>query len=109
MSSPVPDESSMSLLSLDSRVLRMDRKNLVWMDIILIWLQIITQWLTLVDADAVDSVGVVVTVEGDEDVAVVVAERTRRRNGTQIVPNPCRPYILSCGIKGHPSQNLVVL
>ena len=35
----------------------------------------------LPDADAEDSVGAVVNVEGGEDVAVVVAERTRRRSG----------------------------
>lgn len=66
----------------------MDRTSLVWMDIMLIPLQIITQWLTQVDADAVDLVGAVVTAEGDGAVAVVVAERTMTRNGTQTVPNP---------------------
>lgn len=87
----------------------MDRKSLVWMDIILIQVQIIIQWLTLLDADAVDSaVGVVATAEGDEGVGVVVAERTRRRNGTQIVLNPYHPHNLICGVKGLPSQNLVV-
>ena len=84
--------------------------NLVWMGIVLIRLQIIAQWLTLVDADAVDSVvgGVVVTAEGVEGVGVVVVERMRRRNGTQIVPNPYRPHNLICGIKGLLSQNSVV-
>ena len=84
MSSQVPDEWVTPLLSWDSRVLRMDCRTLIWMDIVLIQLQIIAQWLTLVDADAEDSVGVVVNVEGDEDAAVVVAERTRRRSGTHI-------------------------
>jgi hypothetical protein len=98
----------MSLLGPDCPVLRMDCKNLVWIDIILIQLQIITQWLTLVDADAVDSVGVAVIAEGDEGVGVVVVERTRRRNGTQTVPDPYRPYNLIRGIKGPLSQNLAV-
>jgi len=96
----------MSLLRPEYRVLRMDCKNLVWMDIILTLLQIIAQWLTLLDADAVDSEGVVVTVEGDEDVGAVVAERTKRRNGTQRVPNQYRPRNLIRSIKGSPSQNL---
>ena len=98
----------MSLLGPDYPVLRMDRKNFVWMDIILTRLQIIAQWLTLLDADAVDSVGVVVTVEGDEGVGVVVVGRTRKRNGTQFVPNPYHPHNLICGVKGLLSQNLVV-
>jgi len=85
----------------------MDRKNLVWMDTMLINLQIKAQWLTL-DADVVDSVGGVATVEGGEDADVVVAERTRRRNGTQIVSDMYRPRILTCSIKGFPSQNSAV-
>jgi len=85
----------------------MDYKNPVWMDIILIQLQIPTQWLML-DADAVDLVGVAVTVEGGEDVAAVVAERMRRRNGTQITLNLHRPGILICNTEGPPSQNLAV-
>lgn len=78
------------------------------MDVVLIQLQIIAQWLTLVDADAEDSVGVVVSVEGDEDAAVVVAERTRRRSGTQIDLDLHRSRILTCDIEGFPSQNLAV-
>ena len=98
----------MSRLGPDCPVLRVDRENLVWMDVVLIWLQIIAQWLTLLDADAVDSVGVVVTAEGDEGVGVVVVERTRRRNGTQTISNTYRPHNLICGVKGFLSQNSVV-
>ena len=87
----------------------MDCKTLVWMDIVLIRLQIIAQWLTLVDVDAVDSVGAVVNAEGDEDAAVAVAGRTRKRSGTQIVPNRVAPRVLTCEIEGFPSQNLAVL
>lgn len=86
----------------------MDRKSLVWMGTILIQLQIIAQWLTLLGADAVDLVGVVVIAEEDEGVGVVVVERTRRRNGTQIVPNLYHSHILICGLKGLPSRNLAV-
>ena len=86
----------------------MDYRSLIWMDVVLIQLQVIAQWLTLVDADAEDSVGVVVNVEGDEDAAVVVAERTRKRSGTQIDLDFHRPRILTCDIEGFPSQNLAV-
>ena len=85
----------------------MDGKNLVWMDIMLINLQIKAQWPTL-DADVVDLVGVVATVEGGEDADVAAAKGTRRRNGMRIVPDICHPRILTCGIKGFPSQNLAV-
>ena len=88
----------------------MDRTGLVWMDIILIRFQTIAQWLTLLDADAVDSVGgAVVTAEGDEGVGAAVAERTRIKNGTQTIPNPYRPRILTCRFKGIPLQNLAAL
>jgi hypothetical protein len=78
------------------------------MDVVLIWPQIIAQWLTL-DADVGDLVGVVATEEGDADVAVVAAARTRRRNGTKIAMNPTGPRILISTIEGLPLQNLVVL
>ena len=97
----------MSPLSPDCQALRMDCKNLVWMDLPLTRLQIIAQWLTL-DADAVDSVGDAASAGGDGDVGVVVVERTRRKNGTKILSNPCHPRILICGTKGLPSQNSAV-
>ena len=46
------------------------------------------QWLTLLDVDVVDLVEVAVIAEGDEGVAVVAAERTRKRNGMRIAVNP---------------------
>lgn len=56
-----------------------------------------------------DLVGVVVTVEGAVAVAVVAAERTRRRNGMQATMNPHRPRMLIYTIEGLPLQNLAVL
>lgn len=79
------------------------------MDTALTRVQIIAQWLTLVDADVVDSVGVVAIVEGDEDAVAVAVERTRRRNGMQIALSLYRPRILTRDIEGLPSQNLAAL
>lgn len=50
-----------------------------------------------------------VTVEGAVAVAVVAAERTRRRNGMQATMNPHRPRMLIYTIEGLPLQNLAVL
>ena len=48
----------------------------------------------LLDADVEDLVEAVVTVEGVEVVAVVAAERTKRRNGMQTAMNPQRPVLI---------------
>jgi hypothetical protein len=56
-----------------------------------------------------DLVEAVVIAEGDEDVAVVAAERMKKRNGMQTADNLHRHRILICGVKGSPSQNLAVL